>query len=140
MEMKRFVWAIVLGAMLAMTGCGDDGDNGGTGGSGGDDSGSGGSGGDDSGTGGSNGGTSNSSCEAICSSTCVFEGVDPTDVDYDTCVSQCTAGVPQFDDDCGPQLDAYLDCLEANDCNEETQNCNSEAIAWGTCISGISFP
>ena len=61
-------------------------------------------------------------------------------MDYDTCVSQCQTSVPQLDDDCGPQLDTYLDCLEANGCDEETDQCNSQAIAWGTCFSGINFP
>ena len=122
MEKRKILWAIVFGSMLAITGCGGNGD-------------------DDSGDGGSNGGgPSASSCEAICSSTCPFEGVDPGDLDYETCVSQCEIGLPQFDDNCGPQLDALLDCFEANDCNEETQNCNSQGDAWGTCISGVSFP
>ncbi len=127
MEKRQILWAIVFGSMLAITGCGSDG-------------GSGGSAGTDGSAGSNGGGPSGSSCEAICSSTCAFEGVDPGDLDYETCVSQCETGVPQLDDNCGPELDALLDCLEANDCNEETLNCNSQGLAWVTCFPGVSFP
>lgn len=121
MKNRQILWAIVFGSMLAITGCGDDGGDGGS-----------------SGTGGSNGGgSSNSSCEAICNSTCAFEGVDPGDLDFDTCVSQCIMGVPQFNDNCGPQLDSLLDCLEANECDPETERCNSQALAWASCFGGI---
>ena len=132
MKKRQILWAIVFGSMLAITGCGDSGSS--------SPAGSGGTAGSRGSAGANGGGSSVSSCEAICSSTCAFEGVDPGDLDYDTCVSECKTGVPQFDDDCGPQLDALLDCLEANGCNEETLNCNSQGIAWATCFSGVSLP
>ena len=127
MEKRQILWAIVFGSMLAITGCGSDG-------------GSGGSAGTDGSAGTNGGGPSGSSCEAICSSTCAFEGVDPGDLDYETCVSQCETGLPQFDDNCGPELDAFLGCLEANGCDEDTGNCTSQGNAWGLCFAGVSLP
>ena len=29
------------------------------------------------------------------------------------------------------------DCLEANECNRETERCNSQALAWASCFGGI---
>jgi hypothetical protein len=127
MKKRQILWAIVFGSMLAITGCGDEGDPG-SGGS----NGSGGSGSGGSGTGGSNGGPSSSTCEAICSSTCALQGVDP---DANQCLTQCEVGIPQFDDDCGSQADAYLSCIEGVNCDPEANECQSEAIAWGTCIA-----
>lgn len=112
MKKRQILWAIVFGSMLAITGCGDD----------------------DTGSGGSDG-ASKSSCEAICGSTCAFEGVDPTNMEFAECVSLCNESLPQFNDNCGSQGDALLGCLEANGCDENTENCNSQAIAWGLCIS-----
>ncbi len=136
MKKRQVLWAIVFGSMLAITGCGDDpvdGGGNGTGGTGGTGGtvGSGGSGGS-SGSGGSNGTPSNSTCEAICSSSCVFGGVDP---DTQQCLTQCQVGFAQFDDDCGPQADAYLSCIEAVNCDPEANQCQNEAIAWGTCLA-----
>jgi hypothetical protein len=134
MKKRRVLWAIVFGTMLAVTGCGDDGG----GDSGGGDGGSSGTGGS-TGTGGGNGsGPSSSTCEAICSSTCVFEGVDPGEGDFDQCASQCSAILPQYNDDCGPQMDAFLECLEANGCDDSTRNCDSQILAWGSCV-GVPF-
>ena len=132
MKKRQILWAIVFGSMLAITGCGDSGSS--------SPAGSGGTAGSRGSAGANGGGSSVSSCEAICSSTCAFEGVDPGDLDYETCVSQCEIGVPQFDDNCGPELDAYLGCLEANDCDQDTLNCNSQGLAWATCFSGVSLP
>jgi len=114
MRKRQIFWAIVFGSMLAITACGDEG--------------------------GSNGpdGASKSSCEAICGSTCEFEGVDPAELDFDQCVSVCNESLPQFNDNCGSQGDALLGCIEANGCDENTDNCNSQAIAWGSCI-GVAF-
>ncbi|MBW1875857.1 MAG: hypothetical protein JRG67_02325 [Deltaproteobacteria bacterium] len=139
MKQRQILWAIVFGSMLAITGCGDDeGGSGGsgTGGSGTGGSGTGGSGTGGSGTGGSNGGPSSSTCEAICSSTCVLMGVDPG-TGFDECAMQCGF---VFTDDCGPEADAFLACMAANDCDPEASACQNEGVAWGTCLSGINFP
>lgn len=114
MRTSKLLSVIFFGSMLALTGCGDD-----------DGSGNGGSGG----TGGSNGSAS-SSCEAICSGNCLFGGVNP---DVGSCLSQCEAEAPELDDNCGPEMEAFLDCLEANDCNPIAFDCLSEAQAWADC-------
>ena len=142
MKKRQILWAIVFGSMLAITGCGDDPEDGGgeagsggsagTGGSGGTGGGAG-SGGT-AGSGGSNGGPSSSTCEAICSSSCVYEGVDP---EGQQCVTNCQVGFSQFDDDCGPQMDTYLACLETVNCDPGPNDCTSEALAWGTCFAGF---
>ena len=139
MKKRQILWAIVFGSMLAITGCGDDpAESGGGAGSGGT-AGTGGSGGSagtggSAGSGGSNGGPSSSTCEAICSSSCVFDGVDP---EGQQCLTNCQVGFAQFDDDCGPQADAYLGCIEAVNCDPEATQCQSEAVAWGTCLAGF---
>lgn len=136
MRKRQILWAIVFGSMLAITGCGDDPvENGGESGSGGT-AGSGGSAGTggSAGSGGSNGGPSSSTCEAICSSSCVFDGVDP---DGQQCLTNCEVGFSQFDDDCGPQMDTFLDCIEAVNFDPEASQCQSEALAWGTCFAGL---
>lgn len=116
MKKKQILWAIVFGSMLAITGCGDDPAESNTG------------------SGGTNGGPSSSTCEAICSSSCVLEGVDP---EGQQCLTNCQVGIPQFDDNCGSQADAYLSCIEAVNCDSEATDCQSQAIAWGTCIAGV---
>jgi hypothetical protein len=145
MKKRQILWAIVFGSMLAITGCGDDGNGGdggsgtggsGTGGSGTGGSGTGGSGTGGSGTGGSNGGPSNSTCEAICASDCVLGDV-ASDPSFDECVAGCTQGFPDFNDDCGSQADAFLSCMESNNCDREATECQNEAIAWGSCLAGV---
>ena len=133
MEKRQILWAIVFGSMLAITGCGDDeSSNGGSAGSGGS------AGADGSaGSGGSAappGGPSNSTCEAICSSSCDLQGVDP---EVGDCLTQCEMFAPQFDDNCGSQADAFLGCIESVECNPDAGECQSEAIAWGTCLAGV---
>ena len=131
---RKVFWALVLGGALAIAGCGDSNNPGGdnpldpgpdnTGGM----SGTGGM----TGTGGSTG-TSSDTCEAICTSECVFQGVDPM---VGECLSQCRAGIGQFNNDgCGPQADAFLDCIASVECNPEATQCQSQAIAWGTCLA-----
>jgi hypothetical protein len=58
--------------------------------------------------------------------------VDPGDTN---CLAQCQ-GSP-LDDDCGSQAQDFLDCIEGVDCDPEASECQSEAIAWGTCIAGV---
>ena len=125
MKKRQILWAIVFGSMLAIAGCGDD-DSSGSG-----DGGSSGAGGS-AGTGGSNGSTA-SSCEAFCGGTCIFGGVTPGG-DFDTCVDTCRTQEPDFDDSCGDEATAYLNCLEANDCNFAAFDCFDEAEAWGGCL------
>ncbi|MDH3199713.1 MAG: hypothetical protein OEM15_02355 [Myxococcales bacterium] len=125
MKKRRILLSIVFGSMLAITGCGGDGDGDGTGATNGTGA-----------TGGGGDGPATSTCEAICGSTCAFEGVDPTNMEFEQCVSSCNQSIPQFNDDCGSEGEAYLNCLEDNECDDMTQNCNSQAIDWGTCIAG----
>ena len=141
MKKRQILWAIVFGSMLAITGCGDDENGGGGSGSGGSGSGGSGSGGSGSGgTGGSAGsggstGSAASSCEAICGATCLFGGVTPGG-DFGACVNACQTEAPDLDDDCGSEMETYLDCLVANDCSLVAFDCLDEAEAWATC-SGV---
>jgi len=114
MKRTNILCAIVFGSMLAITGCGDDG-NGGAAGSGGSN------------------GTPSNTCEALCLSTCAYEGIDP-DQGYDACLGQCVSAFPDFgNDQCGPQFDAYLSCVEARNCNLQAAECQSALFAWGNC-------
>lgn len=108
MTKRQTLLAILVGSMLAVTvtGCGDDG--------------------------GSNGSAS-SSCEAICNGNCLFGGVNP---DVGQCLSQCESEAPELDDNCGSQMEAYLNCIEANDCNPASFSCLSQAEAWVACNGG----
>jgi hypothetical protein len=125
MKKRQILWAIVFGAMLAITGCGDDETgtgNTGTGGSGTGGSGTGGTGG----TGGTNGG---SFCDTVCGA-CSGGATDE-------CTTACEgqiSGVPSEIDlnGCPTELDAVGTCLGNNDCNSEA--CNAEWTAWATCI------
>jgi hypothetical protein len=136
MKKKQILWAIVFGSMLAITGCGGDettnGGDGGSGGSGGT-GGTGGSGGMN-GTGGSSG-SANTTCEAICGATCIFGGITPGG-DFAECVNQCNTNAPDFNDDCGSEMAAYLDCLVDNDCSILSLGCANQAQAWSVC-SGV---
>lgn len=135
MKRKQILWAVLFGAMLAITGCGDEGSTESGGGSGGT-AGSGGSAGTGgtAGSGGMNGGTSSSTCEAICSSSCAYEGVDP---EGQQCLTNCQVSFSQFDDDCGPQMDAFLNCFEGVNCDPDSNECQNEAVAWGFCVAGM---
>lgn len=138
MKKRQILWAIVFGSMLAITGCGDDpvdNGNGGEAGSGGS-TGSGGSAGS-GGTGGSAGsnGTASSTCEAICGSTCLFGGINPGG-DFGLCVSTCEAEAPEFNDNCGPQMEGYLNCVVDDGCNIASLDCVAEATAWSVCQEG----
>jgi hypothetical protein len=114
MKNKHILWGIVLGSMLATNGCGDGG----------------------GGTGGANG-APRTTCEAVCQSTCAYQGIDP-DQGYDLCLSQCVS-VLGDQDECGPQYEAYISCVEARNCDFEAAaaECQSLALAWSTCLVGI---
>lgn len=139
MKKRQIFLAVVFGALLAITGCGDDetgGGNTGTGGSGtGGADGTGGSGTGGSGTGGGNG-SGASTCEAICGGSCLFGGVTPGG-DFDLCVSTCRSEAPEFDDNCGSEMEAYLSCLETNECSPTAVNCLGQAQAWAECAGAI---
>jgi hypothetical protein len=120
MKKRQILCAIVFGSMLAITGCGDDESSGGSAGS----------------AGSNGGGPSNSTCEAICSSDCAFGGVDPGG-NYETCVAQCDSALPNFNDDCGPEADAMMTCIEATGCDPGETDCLTEGEAWGLCIADI---
>jgi hypothetical protein len=64
--------------------------------------------------------------------------VDPGD-NVELCVSQCEEVVPNFDDDCGAQADAMMNCIEGTGCEPSETDCIAEATAWTTCIAG-AFP
>jgi len=130
MEKRQILWAIVFGSMLAMTGCGDDE----TGGGG---SGTGATGGDGTGATGGGGSNPSSTCEALCGGSCLVQGVDPGD-DFDACVSACGSF---FDDQCGSEAQAFVNCLESVDCDENAaqSQCQNQTIAWTQCLGGFSF-
>ena len=117
MKNKQILWALVFGAMLAVTGCGDDSSSTGSGGS----SGSGGS----AGTGGSAGGD-------FCTSLCEACGGGQAD-----CLQACDLGFgsipPEFLDSCPSELDTLTSCFAANDCDGDV--CDAEITAWATCIT-----
>ena len=125
MKKQRILLSIVFGSMLAITGCGGDGDGDGTGAT--------------NGTGATGGGGSNPSntCEAFCGSSCVIEGIDPGE-DFDNCLSAC--GIV-FDDECGSQAQAFVDCYESVDCDDNAaeSQCQSQAISWGQCLNDFLF-
>ena len=130
---KQYVFlAIAFGAMLAITGCGDEGDggSGGTAGSGAS-AGSGGSGGGAAGSGGT---ASGDFCDVLCNS-CGGGQAE--------CLQQCNGGIGQVPgqlDSCPTELDALGQCLGANDCTN-SEACEAEWTAWLTCIitGGIGF-
>jgi hypothetical protein len=137
MKKRQILWAIVFGSMLAITGCGDDENGGGgsgTGASGGDGTGATGGGGTGATGGGSN---PSSTCEAFCGGSCLVESIDPGD-DFDACVSACG---PFFDDQCGSEAQAFVNCLESVDCDENAaqSQCQNQTIAWTQCLGGFSF-
>jgi len=140
MKNRQILWAIVFGSMLAITGCGDD--DGGTGDGGSSGSGGSAGAGGTAGTGGSagtggGGGPASSSCEAFCNNTCSLMGVEPDDPE---CLTSCQANVPQLDDECGPQADALVGCVESVGCEPGPGQCVSELTAWSTCAAVLPFP
>lgn len=117
MNKRQILWAIVLGSMLAITGCGDEGGSSGDGGS----SGTGGT----AGTGGGNGGD-------FCTTLCGACGGGQAD-----CEQACELGFgsipPQFLESCPSELQTMANCFGANDCDSSV--CDSEVTAWTTCVT-----
>ena len=137
MGKRRMMWALVFGSMLAITGCGEDGNGGaGSGGSGGT-GGSGGSGGTggSAGTGGSGpSGPAVNTCEAFCAASCQYGPLDPAEDGYDACMSDCQDFLPTLaDDGCGPEAEAFIGCCEDNACNCGNADCIEENQAWNAC-------
>ncbi len=125
MKKRRILLSIVFGSMLAITGCGGDGDGDGTGATNGAGA-----------TGGGGGGSASNTCEAFCGSSCIIMGVDPAG-DFNDCVAAC--GII-FSDECGSQAEAFVDCYESVDCDDNAaeSQCQDEAISWGRCLN--DFP
>ena len=137
MTLKQPSVVSLAAAVLAITGCGDSGgsDNGGgSGGSGGSGgtAGAGGTAGSAGNAGSNGGGSSASTCEAICNSSCTIGGVAPGD-EVAQCISQCKTVASMWDDNCGPQMDTLLDCIESKDCDPDNTDCRSQALAWLRC-------
>lgn len=131
MKKQHILLSIVFGSMLAITGCGGDGEGDGTGGT----NGTGATGGGGTGATGGGGGPSSSTCEAICGSSCVFGGITPGG-DFGACVNLCNTEAPEFNDNCGPQMESYLDCLFANECSILSLECVDQAQDWDDCQGG----
>ncbi|MGB5703792.1 MAG: hypothetical protein WBM48_13310 [Polyangiales bacterium] len=107
MKKQQILWSIILGSMLAATGCGDDGTSG-------------------------TDGTEKGSCETICDSPCqLFERADSTSP---TCLADCAdAGY----DGCESETRALVSCAEraqAGDCSvDPNPACGAESDAWSDC-------
>lgn len=134
MKKRQILWAIVFGAMLAITGCGDDSGTGGSGGS----AGSGGTGGSagtggtagDSGTGATGGeSTGGDFCGTLCNS-CAGPGAEQCAQECEDQITQIPGGI-DFDS-CPTELNALGNCLGANDCDGES--CQNEYTSWFTCL------
>ena len=129
MKKRRVFWAIAFGAMLAITGCGDDGGSG-SGGS----AGSGGSGGSSGTGGGTGGGSGGSFCETLCNAC----GMDVMAQCLSACDQQLEAleGIVDLDG-CPSELSAFGSCLESNGCDNDL--CADEEDAWIMCLVGAAF-
>ena len=131
MKKRQIFLAVVFGALLAITGCGDD--ETGTGNTGTGGSGTGGSGTGGSGTGGTNGGTGGGSggsfCETVCGA-CSGGAVG----DCVTACGQQIEGIPSEInlDGCPTELDAVGTCLGNNDCDSDA--CDSQWTDWAVCV------
>ena len=123
MKKKQIFWAIAFGSILAITGCGDEGEDAG-GGSGGSGN-----------TAGSGGGGSSSICDTICNNCGGAEA---------ECVSACndsTGDTGGLDLDSCPAEQATLgSCVEANGCQSTISECLTEFQDWVLCISGVVIP
>ena len=133
MRKQQILWAIVFGSMLAITGCGDEGEGGGGSSGSGGSAGSGGTAGS-GGSAGSGGGSGSGFCETLCSA-CTSDAVAE-------CIPQCEASLGQIPgeidiESCPSELDAWAQCLGGNDCNGDT--CQSELEAWAFCVVGVPF-
>ena len=118
MTKLRFLFAVVFGSMLAITGCGET------------TSGSAGSGG----SGGTGGGMATGSCQTICNADCELFGPDPASA---TCASDCLA---EDLDGCVPETTALVACADqaqGGNCNvDPTDSCQSQVAAFNACDSG----
>ncbi len=112
MKKRHALWAIVFGAMLAITGCGDDE-------------------GGDSGTGGGGGGGD------FCTSLC--EGCGGSQAECEQGCEFLSGSIPSaILDTCPSELDALSGCYTANDCDGDA--CESEVDTWTNCVIGNLAP
>ena len=123
MKKRQIFWAITFASMLAITGCGDEGEGGagGTAGSGAS-AGSGGS----AGSAGSGGGGGGDFCDVLCSA-CGGGQAE--------CQQGCDQGIGQIPgelDGCPSELDTLGRCLGGTDCDSDA--CEAEWTAWITCV------
>lgn len=106
--MKLFTAALLLSAALGFLGCGDSEDaSGGAGGAG------------PVGTGGEPMRADPvNTCDAFCATTCPdINGISLSIFSFNDCVIQCSES--QFGNDgCGPEAEAFVECLESVDCDE----------------------
>jgi hypothetical protein len=119
MKKRHAFLAIAFCAMLAITGCGDEGE--GDGGSGG--------------AAGSGGGGSASFCDTLCNNCGEAEA---------ECVSQCNQGIgdPGGVDlaSCPAELATLGACVEANGCQSAIAQCSSQLQEWVLCVAGVGIP
>ena len=127
MKKRQILWAIVFGSMLAITGCGDDGDgSGGSTGTGGS-AGSGGTAGT-GGTAGSGGGGAANICDTLCQSC----GAVGADICQESCQDDGSL------DGCPSELATLTSCLEQNGCDIGFAQCAQQWTDWGLCLAGMS--
>lgn len=114
MKKRQILGALLFGAMLAMTGCGDDAD----------------------GTGGNNGGTGGSSGSDFCSTLCDACNQDQV-AECDSACEQQLGAIGGFVDldRCPNELSTLGDCLGNNGCDSDA--CDSEYTAWITCVASV---
>jgi hypothetical protein len=111
MTNRQVLWAVTLGSVLAVMGCGET---------------------SPAGSGGSGGSPPADSCPLICNSPCqIFEQVDPASP---TCLADC-ADVGY--NGCVSETQALVTCVEqvqGGDCSvDPNAACEAEGDAWGAC-------
>ena len=133
MKKRQVLWAVMFGAMLAVTGCGDDPDpedldpilgTGGTAGTGGA-AGTG-------GTAGTGGGSGSDYCSTLCNACAMDQMAE--------CASACQQQIDALGgfvdlDRCPNELNALGTCLGDNGC--DTNLCDDEYSAWASCLVGF---
>ena len=125
MKKRRILWAVVLGSVLAITGCGGNGDDGGG------SSGSGGS----AGAGGSagSGGVGGAGAGNICDMFCADCGAAT-----ESCLSQCASIIGDVDrvdtSVCSDEIAAYRMCVQDNECQGLLFNCIEALSQWQQCL------
>ena len=52
------------------------------------------------------------------------------------CMSECQTLKPDFDDTCGAEMEAWINCIEPRGCDIIELDCISEFDAWDDCNDG----